>query len=116
MKKIILKIGVVLGIILCGIWFFSNLIIHNPKKEECAIIKTQITAVYEGTTFDINFRDINGKMYYINRGTEQGLEIKSLRNKVQNKTVTLHLPKVIYGVTNHISQLTVNDSVLFTEF
>jgi len=92
-------------------------IINNPKPEECAIISTKITKIIEGTSYDIKFYDHGGDYYYINRGLERGLNLDSLNAQVLNKTVTLHLAKVLGDITSeHISQLAIEDNIIFTEF
>ena len=66
---------------------------------------------------DIVFHDDGTDFYYINRGLERGLNLDSLKTKVLNKTVTLHLAKVLSGITSeHISQLAIGDEIIFTEF
>ena len=97
---------------------FTSCIIQNTKPEDCEVIKATISNISEGTSYDINFRDTNDKSYYINRGLEQGLNLEELNTKVLNKTVTLHLAKVLAGTStsNHISQLAIGDEIIFTEF
>ena len=75
-----------------------------------------ISEVYEGTTFDIVFVDRGGDRYYINRGLEQGLTIPQLKEQVLNKKVTLHLPLLLPGTSEHIVQLAVAEDIVFTEF
>ena len=58
----------------------------------------------------------NADFYYINRGLEQGLNLDALNAKVLNKTVTLHLPKMIYGTSNHIAQLVLGEDIIYSEF
>ena len=93
-------------------------IIQNPKPEECEIFTTTISKIIEGTSYDIVFVDAGGDRYYINRGIEQGLNLQDLNASVLNKTVTLHLANVLGGLvtTEHITQLAVNDNIIFTEF
>ena len=95
---------------------FVSCIINNPKPEECDIITTTIIKIEEGTSYDIVFRNKGSDFYYINRGLEQGLNLDSLNAKVLNKTVTLHLPRLFYGTSEHIAQLTVGDEIIFSEF
>ena len=97
---------------------FTSCIIQNTKPEDCEVINTTISNITEGTSYDINFRDTSGKSYYINRGLEQGLNLEDLNTKVLNKTVTLHLAKVLGGTStsNHISQLAIGEEIIFTEF
>ena len=94
----------------------DSCIISNPQPEECEVVDIVVNQIKEGSSFDIVFTEASGDFYYINRGLEQGLSISDLRAQVLNKKVTLHLPKVITGTSNHIAQLAVGDEVIFTEF
>ena len=96
----------------------NSCIINNPKPEDCVVQNVKIIEITEGSTFDIVFHDDGTDYYYINRGLERGLNLDTLRAKVLNKTVTLHLAKVLGGavISEHISQLAVNDEIIFTEF
>jgi hypothetical protein len=91
-------------------------IINNPKPYECDIVKAKIVKITEGSSYDIVFHDAGTDFYYINRGLENGLNLDSLNAKVLNKTVTLHLPKLFYGTSEHIAQLAIDDEIIFTEF
>ena len=68
------------------------------------------------TSNDIVFSDTHGDHYYINRGLERGLNLDSLRAKVLNKKVTLHLPKLMLSTSEHIAQLAIEDAIIYTEF
>ena len=96
--------------------FLRSCVIYKPKAKNCEIVSAKITALRAGPTFDIQFKTDKGKTYYINRGIESGLNLDSLNAKVLNKTVTLHLPKMIYGPSKHIAQLAIEDQVIYTEF
>lgn len=115
MKKKYLIFG---AIGLLAILIFNSIIIYNPKSKDCVVLNKTITGIKEGSTFDILFKDLQGERYYINRGLEQGLNLDSLNAKVLNKSVTLHLAKILGGMvtTSHISQLAVGDDIIFTEF
>ncbi|GEM_PF-317850 len=104
--------------VLLPILLFNSCIIQNTKPEDCVVQNEKIIHIEEGTSYDIVFKDAGGDRYYINRGLEQGLNLDSLNAKVLNKTVTLHLAKVLGGLatSEHISQLSVNDDIIFTEF
>ena len=93
-------------------------IIQNPKPEDCEVVTTTINKIVEGSTYDIVFVDSGGDRYYINRGLEQGLNLQDLNASVLNKTVTLHLAKVLGGAvtSEHIAQLAVGENIIFTEF
>jgi hypothetical protein len=103
-------------VVLITLFFFKSCVIYNPKAAECKIVATKIIELRTGPTFDIQFKSDKGQHYYINRGIESGLNLDSLKTKVLNKTVTLHLPKMIYGPSKHIAQLAVEENILYTEF
>ena len=69
-----------------------------------------------GQQFDIVFHDNSTNRYYIDCCLKNGLNLDSLNAKVLNKTVTLHLPNLFYGTSEHIAQLALDDEIIFTEF
>ena len=93
-------------------------IISNPKPEECAVINTAIIKVAEDPSYDIVFHNADGDHIYINRGLEQELNLEELNTAVLNKSVTLHLAKILDGsvTSEHISQLAVDDNIIYSEF
>ena len=97
---------------------FSSCIINNPGPEDCEIVLAKIIRISEGSSYDIVFHSENGDYFYINRGLEQGLNLEDLNTDVLNKSVTLHLAKIMGGliVSEHISQLAIEDEIIFTEF
>lgn len=112
------SLGVSLALIIIFIisLLLHSCIIKNPQPEQCDIVTAKITKITEGSTYDIVFHDGENHSYYINRGIEYGLNLDSLNAKVLNKTVTLHLPILIYGTSKHIAQLAIEDEIIFTEF
>lgn len=105
-------------LVLLAILTLASCEISNPKPEDCKLKVVTINSIKEGSSYDIIFFSNSGDRFYINRGLEQGLNLDSLKAKVLNKTVTLHLAKVLGGMatSEHISQLAVKDDILFTEF
>ena len=99
-----------------GLIAIMSLTIKDPKPEKCVVESKTIVKISERSSYDIVFSDAGGDMYYINRGLEQGLNLDSLNAKVLNKTVTLHLPKLWLGTSEHIAQLAVDDEIIYTEF
>ena len=77
----------------------------------------KITRITEDSDNAIIFHNNDTNFYNINRGVAQDLNLDSLKTKVLNKTVTLHLTKVIVGITSeHISQLTLSDDIIYKEY
>lgn len=117
MKKNILSSFIGSSLVIVCFLMLKSCIIQNTTPEDCVIVDVTITMITEGKSYDIVFHDDGTYFYYINRGLEQGLNLDSLKRKVLNKTVTLHLAKILGGVTSeHISQLAIGDEIIFTEF
>lgn len=117
MNKYIWKsIFIIALVIVLPLLFMKACVIYNPKPDNCKVVSAKIIKIREGSTYDIQFKTETEEVYYINRGMEQGLNLDSLNAKVLNKTVTLHLPILAFGPSNHIAQLAVNGEILFTEF
>ncbi|GAA3774632.1 hypothetical protein [Corallibacter vietnamensis] len=116
MKKGLIIISTLVIIGFLGFKLLGSLVINNTEKSSCVTETRTITKIEEATSYDITFETTSGQRYYINRGLERGLNLDSLNAKVLNKTVTLHLPKLWTGVSSHISQLAIGDTIIFTEF
>ena len=114
MKRIIPFL--VLALVLFLFLVFKSCVINNPQPEECEIVNVTIKRITVGSSNDIMFYDNGTDFYYINRGLERGLNLETLNAKVLNKTVTLHLPKMLFGTSEHIARLAIGDDIIFTEF
>jgi hypothetical protein len=116
MKKILIVLS--LFSLLTIFLLIRSCVVDNPEVDDSIVITTAITKITEGSSYDIIFHDNGGDKYYINRGLERGLNLDNLNTAVLNKTVTLHLAKVLGGMatSEHISQLAVGDTIIFTEF
>jgi hypothetical protein len=111
-------IGVIITLVMVLFILLKSCIIQNTKPEECEVIDIKVIKITEAGVKDIVFHKDDKTSYYINRGLEQGLILDSLKTKVLNKTVTLHLAKVLGGgvTSKHISQLALGDEIIYTEF
>ena len=106
----------VLALFLSLFLVLKSCVINNPQPEDYEIVEVTIKKITEGSSYDIMFHDTVTDYYYINRGLEQGLNLESLNTKVLNKTVTLHLPKMLLGTSEHIVQMAIGVEIIFTEF
>ena len=106
----------VLALFLSVFLMLKSCVINNPQPDNCEVVEVTIKKITEGSTYDIVFHDTGTDYYYINRGLEQGLNLETLNAKVLNKTVTLHLPKLLFGTSEHIAQIAIDDEIIFTEF
>lgn len=103
-------------VLLCIFLMLNSCVINNPKVEDCQITNIKVTRITIGSSNDIVFHDDDTDFYYINRGLERGLNLDSLNAKVLNKTVTLHLPRLLLGSSEHIAQIAIGNDIIFTEF
>ena len=103
-------------VLLCIFLMLNSCVINNPKVEDCQITNIKVTRITIGSSNDIVFHDDDTDFYYINRGLERGLNLDSLNAKVLNKTVTLHLPRLLLGTSEHIAQIAIGNDIIFTEF
>ena len=116
-EKILL--GSAIGISLIAILIFRPVPIVTEDK---AIAETGIvTHIYEGGVKDAVFRiKDNKRRFYINRGLENGLNLKELKEKLLGQVVTLKYPKYWTPLDwddeiKHLSKLEVEGEVLFNE-
>ncbi|RAW02301.1 hypothetical protein [Pseudochryseolinea flava] len=94
-----------------------------PSDSEVSCLQASgiVSDVYEEGTHDIAFKlDGLDKTFYINRGLERGLELKTLKDALLNKTVLIKYPKYWTPLdpTNslrHIAKLEYDGKVVFTE-
>ncbi|WP_347923833.1 hypothetical protein [Pontimicrobium sp. SW4] len=116
MKKVIIVI--LLFSLFTVFLVVRSCIVSNITLDDSVVVTTTIIKITEGSSNDIVFHDNGGDRYYINRGLERGLNLDDLNTTVLNKTVTLHLAKVFGGMatSEHISQLVIGDTIIFTEF
>ena len=98
-------------------FLFTSCLVKNNTPKNTVKQNITVTEITEGGIKDIVFYYNDSDFYYINRGLENGLNLDSLNAKVLNKTVTLHLAKLIGGATSeHIAQLALGDEIIYTEF
>ena len=102
---------------LVAIVSLQSCIIKDAKPKDCVVKEVTIARISEGSSYDIRLYDGNTDYYYINRGLETGLTMEGLSKDILNKKVTLHLYKFKFGIeSEHVSQLAVEDKIIFTEF
>ena len=94
----------------------NSCIISNPQPDECIVQEIIVTEIKEGTSNDIVIKDEGTDYYYINRGLEKGMHLEDLKANLLNKKVTLHLPKFWFVTSEHIAQLKINNTIVYSEF
>ena len=115
------KIGITFGILI----FVAFILIFRPVPivEEQYAIETKgiVTDVYEGGRFDVVFKLKDRKQrYYINRGLENGLDLKDLQKRLIGQEVTIKYPKYWTpldwnNTIRHLSKLEFQNEVIFNE-
>lgn len=96
-------------------------VVPIPNEEDCLIVSGSVTHIYEGGVKDVCFRlDGSTKMFYINRGLEQGLDLQHLRHMLLGEEVTIKYPDYLgflgdYKSTIHLSKLEWGTETIYTE-
>lgn len=104
-------------LVIISLFVLTSCVIQNPRPENCIAENVTITEIRKGSGSSIIFYDNSSDYYYIHKGLEKGLNLDSLNVKVLNKTVTLHLAKIIgHTVSEHIVQLEVDGDTIYSEF
>lgn len=111
---------------IAGLFGLLAILILRPvsvsDESDCHLVEGTVVKIHEGGENDIVFRLKNdSKIYYINRGLEAGLTLDGVSEKVMAREVSIWYakhwtPLDPTGRINHISKVTLNEEVLFTEF
>lgn len=117
-KKIFIILSIAF-VIVCVLIFRPVPIIY----EEDAVEKTGIVEKIkhtEGDDYVFKLKN-NPTKYYINRGTEQGLDYKTFESQVLNKKIVIKYPKYWTPLDwnnsiRHISKVELQGETLFNEF
>lgn len=110
-----------IGIILLGFGFLFLRPIPIPKEQDCLIIKGIVSGIYEGGTHDGIFKlKDQVKQYYVNRGTEYGLDIKKLQNELIDKEIVIKYPNYWLltlpgNAMIHASIIEFNEKTIYTQ-
>lgn len=99
------------------------LIPTDTSKENSVLVEGKVINVEEGGVKDLVIELENSKTkYYINRGFENDFKIKNSRNELLGNNVVLYYakkwtPLALFGTSSkHITQLSINNKVLYSEF
>lgn len=120
MKKKHLIVSSIIGLFALA---FATLrpVIVPQNAEDCLVAKGKVIRIFEGGVNDVAFRLEGDKtMYYINRGLEQGLDLKELQDQLIGNDVTIRYPKhwTLLDPNNrikHLSILEYNGVEIFNE-
>jgi len=118
MKYVFIFIGILLLILMS----LTLRPVNIPKDaKDCLVVKGKVIRIYEGGVKDVAFRLEGDKtMYYINRGLEQGLDLKTLQDQLIGNNVIIRYPKhwTLLDPKNrikHLSILEYNGKELYNE-
>jgi len=89
----------------------------DTSPGNCREVSGIVLKIEERATKDIVFT-IKGNpyTYYINRGLEQGLDLKVLESRLVGQEITLWHAGTWLSKGGHIAQLVHEDDILFTEW
>lgn len=119
MRKYLIIFGI-LPLALIGLIFLGMVPIPD-SIDECHRVEGIVDEIWEAGEKDIVFRLYDHeKVYYINRGLEQGLTLEDLRKKLLQRKVIIYHPKYWApldpnGYSKHLSKLMLKDEVIYNE-
>ena len=96
--------------------------IPNLPEDQCRIITGCVEKITEAGTKDVCFKlEGERKIYYVNRGLENGLDLHQLRNELLNKVVTLKYPNHWTNIFEgnfaiHIAKVEYEGKIIYSEF
>jgi hypothetical protein len=92
-----------------------------PEEKDCLIVKGTVVDLYEAGTKDVVFK-LKGddRIFYVNRGLENGLDLKKLKSELINKEITIKYPKHWtpldpFNSVRHISKIESGGQTIFSE-
>lgn len=117
------KILLISGILAIGFlaMIFRPIPIPSDEKD-LLIIEGTVAEIYEGGVKDANFKleEFPNKVFYFNRGLENGLDLNDLKNNLLHQKVIIKYPEywtplAPHNRTRHASVLVFNGEVLYSE-
>ena len=111
-----------LGIVLLVLFAVALRPVPRVAAEECLTTSGIVIDIYEGGTHDVNLKlKDNDEWFYINRGTELGLNVEALRTEILGHEVELTYPKHWtpldpFDKTHHLTKVRTGDRVVFSKF
>lgn len=118
-KTIILTLGTVLLLVLVVV---SLIPISSPTLEDSQITTGKVELVAEeGGPFDIQFHlDNDDRIYYVNRGAENGLDAYELNKALAGNEIEVHYanhwtPLDPFGKMKHITRISQGGTIIYDE-
>lgn len=116
LKRAITALSVIFIIVALFVIIFC--IVPPAKPENLIKVNGIIEGIYLQAENDIRIKIKNNiSRYYINRGTEKGLNIDSLKLKYQNKEADIFVVRMRFGLipARHIARVVVAGKSIFVE-
>ncbi|MCC7504372.1 MAG: hypothetical protein IT259_03680 [Saprospiraceae bacterium] len=116
-NKILL--GALIAFILLAILIFRP--VPLPPEEDCLVVTGVVTEIYENKGYDVIFKlKDNPNLYYVNRGTQRGIDLNAIQQRLLNQPVTFKYPRYWTpldwnNTVRHLSKIIHNGETVFTE-
>jgi len=117
-KFVISLVGLMIG----GVLLLSSMKVPSPTKRNTVSVEGTIEKIYEGGVRDVVFKlEDDDRLFYINRGLENGLDLSELKDKYIGKKLTLTYinHKYLFDIfvsNSHLAEVKTNDTTIYSEF
>lgn len=92
-----------------------------PEERDCLSLNGTVARIYESGVKDVSF-ELKGvdKKFYVNRGSERGLDLRRLQAELTNKQIVIKYPKYWTPLNpdnsvRHLSKIEFEDRTIFSE-
>lgn len=109
------------GLIVFGFIFAAFRPVHIPPEKDCRTLTGKVLKITEGGVKDVNFKlEGHKQVFYVNRGLERGLNLRTLNKQLVGRTITLKYPEHwsllnFNGHIVHVSKVELDGKTIFTE-
>ena len=121
MKKVILGLAIVFGVAFLILGILCLRPVPIVEEKDAITVEGVVVGVYETGANDVFFKlNEDDVRYYVNRGTELGLNVDNLREKLIGNQVVLKYPNYWTPLDwnnkiRHLSKIEFNNEIIFNE-
>lgn len=112
----------VIGLLVGGVLLLSSMKVPSPTDSNTISVEGKVENIYEGGVKDVVFKlENDDRVFYINRGLENGLDLSELKDKYIGKKLTLTYinHKYLFDIfvsNSHLAEVKSDRTTIYSEF